>query len=145
MAAWSVWLILAGIAVLCELMSGTFYLLMIAVGFVIAALAAYIGVSIEWQILVAAIIALIGTLGLRRTSLGRRSSKAISKSKDALLDIGQTVMVSAWEQQGDLFVAQVKYRGAMWRALLLAGNAPSVGLHTIDEIRGSDLYVTPQR
>lgn len=50
----TIWWLLAGVAVAVELVTGTFYLLMIAVGFVAGAVAAHLGLALVGQIVVAA-------------------------------------------------------------------------------------------
>src|SRR3954464_4884473 len=52
----SVWWVAAGVAVAAELGTGTFYLLMIALGLVAGAIAAHLGLGAEMQLLVAAIV-----------------------------------------------------------------------------------------
>ncbi|RYF40251.1 MAG: NfeD family protein, partial [Comamonadaceae bacterium] len=56
MAEPTIWWILAGITVALELATGTFYLLMLALGLVAGALSAHLGLGITGQILTAAII-----------------------------------------------------------------------------------------
>ncbi len=141
MTDWSIWFVLAGVAVAFEITSGTFYLLMIAIGLAAGGIAALAGVMLEWQLLAASVVALLGTLGLRRSSFGALHRKKASRDRNVLLDIGQTVHVSVWTQEGDTYVAQVKYRGAAWRVELLPGNAPTAGTFVIEEMRGSDLLV----
>ena len=50
------WWVLAGVAVAAELATGTFYLLMIALGLVGAALAAHLGLSVTLQVVTAAVV-----------------------------------------------------------------------------------------
>ena len=52
----TIWWLLAGTAVAVELMTGTFYLLMLTVGLVAGALAAHLGLAPVGQMVVAAII-----------------------------------------------------------------------------------------
>jgi membrane protein implicated in regulation of membrane protease activity len=141
MTAWSIWFVLAGIALALEITSGTFYLLMIAAGLAAGGIAALTGVMLEWQLLVASIVGLVGTVGLRRSSFGKLRRKKASRDQNVLLDIGQTVQVSDWTLEGDTYVAQVRYRGASWRAELLPGGVPQAGTFVIEEIRGSNLLV----
>ena len=53
----SVWWVAAGVAVAAELATGTFYLLMIALGMAAGALAAHAGAAQPVQLVVAAIVA----------------------------------------------------------------------------------------
>jgi membrane protein implicated in regulation of membrane protease activity len=61
-SAATVWWVLAGIAVAVELTTGTFYLLMVALGLAAGALASYLGFGVPLQIVAAA--ALDGALAL---------------------------------------------------------------------------------
>lgn len=142
MADWSFWLIAAGVAVTVELFIGTFYLLMIAIGLVFGALAAAIGLALPIQTMVAAIVGVAATIGLRRSRYGRMGTRVeAERDPNVNLDIGQTVTVPAW-QDG---VARVMYRGALWDVELdrtaTGASAPSPGQYIIREVRGSRLIV----
>ena len=56
MAESTIWWLMAGSAVAVELVTGTFYLLMLAIGLASAALAAHLGASITLQFLSAAVV-----------------------------------------------------------------------------------------
>jgi membrane protein implicated in regulation of membrane protease activity len=141
MTIWAIWFVLAGIAVALEITSGTFYLLMIALGFVAGGLTALTGALLEWQLLAAAAVGLIGTIGLRRSRFGGFRRKKASQDRNVLLDIGQTVQATSWTREGDVYVTQVKYRGAAWRAECTSSGVPEAGTYVIQEIRGSSLLV----
>jgi len=70
MSAWMIWLSLAGIVVILELFSGTFYLLMMAFGLFAGAIAAWFGSAIEMSLLVAAIVGALSTLALHKSRFG---------------------------------------------------------------------------
>jgi membrane protein implicated in regulation of membrane protease activity len=139
MADWSYWLAAAGVTVIFELFTGTFYLLMIAIGLGAGALAALLGLSMALQTLVAAVVGVAATALLRRSRFGKLVAGAIDAGRDpnVNLDVGQTVNVPAWQDGA----ARVMYRGALWDVELQAG-APAVpGPYTIREVRGSRLIV----
>ena len=71
MSAQTIWFALAVLLVIGELMTGTFYLLMVAVGLLAGGLAALSGLAFPTQAIVAAIVAVFGIIGLRRTRYGR--------------------------------------------------------------------------
>ena len=52
----TIWWLAAGAVVVAELLTGTFYLLMVAIGLVAAALAAHLGLPITAQIVAAAVV-----------------------------------------------------------------------------------------
>ncbi|EJN00503.1 NfeD family protein [Herbaspirillum sp. YR522] len=144
MSDWSIWFVLAGVLIAAELFSGTFYLLMIALGLVAGGGLALGGALLEWQLLAAAAVGVAAVLGLRRSRFGRLRRGRANDDPNQLLDIGQTLEVPAWRQHGSTHVARVPYRGALWDVELEAGHAPVPGACIIREIRGSRLIVAPR-
>jgi len=137
MAESTVWWLITGCVVAAELLTGTFYLLMLAIGLAAAALAAHAGLALTVQIGTAAVIgggAVIAWHLLRPASATLRASA----NRDVNLDIGETVHVDAWQPDGS---TSVKYRGAQWTAVHAAGTLPSTGAHRIVEVRGSQLVI----
>jgi membrane protein implicated in regulation of membrane protease activity len=135
------WWIGAGVLVVLELISGTFYLLMIALGCVAAAIAHMAGAAADLQFAIAAVVALVAVLLLRRSRFGRRTRKEASKNPDVNLDIGQTLSVPAWHERR----ARVNYRGAAWDVELAAGEPEDAQSYEIVEMRGSCLVVAASR
>jgi membrane protein implicated in regulation of membrane protease activity len=135
------WWIGAGVLVVLELTSGTFYLLMIAVGFVAAALAHIAGAAADVQFAVAAVVALAAVVLLRRSRFGRRKRAHASRNPDVNLDIGQTLSVPAWRERR----ARANYRGAAWDVELAAGEPEDAQVYEITELRGSCLVVVASR
>ncbi|CAB3653261.1 NfeD family protein [Paraburkholderia rhynchosiae] len=135
------WWVGAGVLVVLELLSGTFYLLMIALGCVAAAIAHIAGAAADVQFAVAAIVALAAVLLLRRSGFGRRTRKEASRNPDVNLDIGQTVSVPAWHERR----ARVNYRGAEWDVELAPGEPEDAQVYEITELRGSCLVVVARQ
>lgn len=136
-----IWFGLAALALIGEVASGTFYLLLVALGLVAGGLAAWSGVLLQWQLLVCAVVALLGLLGLRRRGVLKKRGLDASRNADVNLDIGQTVSVESWSEEGR---ARVRYRGASWQAQLAAGQPRQAGLHVISAVKGSVLILTPK-
>ncbi len=133
-----IWWTLAGAAIVVELLTGTFYLLMLALGLAAAALSAHAGASSVVQLLVAAVVG-GGAVNAWRLMRGRRGrSLAAGANPDANLDVGATVHVDAWNADGS---ASVKYRGAQWAVMHRPGQVPTTGEHRVVEIVGSRLIV----
>ncbi|WBS00715.1 NfeD family protein [Pseudoduganella sp. SL102] len=137
MADWIMWLIAAGVLVALELFSGTFYLLMIALGALAGALVAALRIDLPGQMLAAALVAVIATVLLRRRRRNQPAQVAASRNPDVNLDIGQPVQVPHW----DGHTARVMYRGALWDVELAPGAPAAAGTYTIREVRGSTLIV----
>ncbi|TFV98655.1 NfeD family protein [Oxalobacteraceae bacterium OM1] len=138
MADWVLWLIAAGVLVALEMFTGTFYLLMIGVAMVMAAVAAVLGAAVPLQFATAAIVGIVATLLLRRSRLGRIERKDSRRDPNVNLDIGQEVRVTDW---GGLRTTRVMYRGALWDVELEAGVEAGPGRFVIHEVRGNRLIV----
>lgn len=105
------WWIAAGVVVGAELLTGTIYLLLLAVGMAAAGWAASMGATPATQMLVCAAIGGIAMLLLWQWR--RRRSGAGHAATALDLDIGQRVKVMRWQHDGH---ATVHYRGAPWQA-----------------------------
>jgi membrane protein implicated in regulation of membrane protease activity len=138
MAESTVWWLLAGGAVLIELLTGTFYLLMLALGFAAAALAAYAGADRVAQTLVASAVGGGAVAIWNRIRSKHPNNLPASANPDVNLDIGETVQVDAWNADG---TAQVQYRGAQWTVLHRPDQHPSPGPHRVTEVIGNRLLV----
>lgn len=130
----TIWWLVTGGLVAAELMTGTFYLLMMAVGATAAALAGHMGMGLTVQLVTAALVGGSAAVLWRQRSLRREALLPAALH----LDIGETVEVSAWDAQG---TARVKHRGANWTAVCASGHVPSLGTHRIQAIQGSRLVL----
>ena len=137
-----IWLGLAALALIGELATGTFYLLLVALGLAAGGIAAWLNAGLEWELVACGVVLLLGLLVLRKTRVLKKREVNSARNADVNLDIGQTVMVEAWS---DNRAARVWYRGAHWQAELAKGCAPQAGEHIITELRGSILVLTPKR
>ncbi len=138
MAESTIWWVLAGAVVAVELLTGTFYLLMLSIGMVAAAIAAHLGATTSVQLVVAAVVGGGSVVSWRRYKQKQPSPAPASSNRDVNLDVGETVQVEAWERDG---TSSVKYRGAIWSVSLVAGATPSPGSYSIVEVVGSRLVV----
>ena len=134
----SFWWLLAGTAVAIELVSGTFYLLMVAVGLAAGAIAAHLGLGLAAQMAIAAGAGGAAVLILRKVRGRQKQPAKASENRDANLDIGESVFVGAWQSDG---TATTTYRGAKWRVALRPGTAATSGTHRIVEVVGTCLIV----
>jgi membrane protein implicated in regulation of membrane protease activity len=138
LASW--WWVAAGIAVAVELATGTFYLLMIALGLAAAAVAAHLGASGTAQVVTGALTAAV-TTGAWHFKRARRPRSALAaQNRDVNLDIGEAVQVDAWNDDG---TARVQYRGTQWTAKLQAGAAAAAGPHRVAAVEGNWLVLAP--
>lgn len=134
----TVWWIVAGVLVAAEMATGTFYLLMLALGAAAGAVAAHLGLTPTGQMVAAAIIGGVAVaLWHRRRSKSPVALPAAS-NPDVNLDIGQSVQVAAWSPEG---LAQVQYRGAAWQARFIGIAPAESGRHVIRAVEGSCLLL----
>ena len=138
MAESTIWWVLAGAMVAVELLTGTFYLLMLSLGMVGAAIAAHLGASTAAQLVVAAVVGGGSVVAWRGYKLRTAARLRVSADQAANLDIGATVHIDVWGPDG---TSTVMYRGANWQVSLIAGATPSPGNYRIVELVGSRLLV----
>ena len=138
----SVWWIAAGVAVAAELATGTFYLLMIALGLGAGALAAHLGSTQPIQLLVAAVVS-GGATALWHWRRVSRAGPALptAQDRDINLDIGERVHVPAWASDE---TAQVSYRGSTWAARLQPGAPALPGEYVVAAVEGNWLVLAPR-
>jgi len=137
MAAYWVWWILAGGLVAAELLTGTFYLLAVGVAFAVGGVAAWLGASAGVQLAVAAVLAIGGTFVAHRWR-----DKHAAPAAEVPFDVGQAVVVQAWNPDGS---ARVAYRGTLWTAQPAAPDTPRATTMYIVAMRGSTLVIADRR
>ena len=132
------WWLAAGVLVAAELATGTFYLLMLALGAAAGALAAHAGLALTVQIACAAVLggAAVVLCHLRRQRLP--PALPAQTNPDVNLDIGSTVQVVQWQADGRTRVA---YRGSTWDARHAGGGVPQPGAHVIRGVDGNCLLL----
>lgn len=138
MADSTIWWLLTGAFIAVELLTGTFYLLMLSLGLAGAAIAAHLGATVPVQLVVAAVLG--GGLVVAWRSYRKHQPPALpaGANRDVNLDIGETLQVQAWNEDG---TSTAKYRGAVWNVSLQPGAVATPGLHRIVEVVGSRLVV----
>ena len=139
MAPYLIWL-LAGLGlVIVELLSGTFYLLMLGIAAFGGGAAAYFGQGLEVQIVLAAVIATAGCYGVHIYH-AKNSTEQMSS-----VDAGQPANFEHWVDEGG-GLARVKYRGASWEAHVDGQGALKAGaLLYVKKTEGHTLKVSRLR
>jgi membrane protein implicated in regulation of membrane protease activity len=133
----TLWWIAAGLLVAAELATGTFYLLMLALGAAAGALAAHAGAATTAQVVAAALVGGLAT-GAWHWRRSRLPVAPAAGNRDVNLDIGERVFVPAWDSDGN---ARVHYRGAAWSARHEGPEAPLAGEHVIVAVDGNRLVL----
>ena len=134
------WWVAAGVAVAAELATGTFYLLMIALGLAAAAIAAHLGLSSSLQIVCAAVVGAVATALWHFKRASHPRSAPAASNRDVNLDIGEAVQVTVWAADG---TARVQYRGTQWTARLQPGAPQLTGAHRVTAVEGNWLVLAP--
>lgn len=132
------WWVAVGALLAVEMTTGTFYLLMLAVGAMGGAVAAHLDASFATQLITASLIGggAVGLWHLRRQR--QPASLPAQSNRDVNLDIGERVHVARWHADG---TANVQYRGAQWSARYTGADAPAAGEFVIRAIDGSRLLL----
>ncbi len=132
--------ILAGFAlVIAELLTGTFYLLMLGVAAFGGALLAWLGQGFPAQTMVSGALAAVGCY------LVHAWHQRNAGSQMASIDAGQPASFESWTDEAAR-LARVRYRGAAWDARVEGGEplAPGAIIY-VTAAEGSTLKVTTQR
>lgn len=134
------WWVAAGVAVAAELMTGTFYLLMVALGMAAAAVAGHLGLGGSAQVIAFAVVG-GGATALWHWRRSREPLAApVNENRDVNLDIGERVHVVAW---GADRTTRVQYRGSTWTARLQHGAPAAPGAHQVAAVEGNWLVLAP--
>jgi len=136
----TLWWLAAGLLVAAELATGTFYLLMLALGCVAGAASAHAGLGFSTQLISATVLGAGATVGWHVKRMSRPPAAPADRNRDVNLDIGESLHVAAWAPDGS---ARVPYRGATWTVRLAGTGAPTPGPHVIVALHGNELRVKP--
>lgn len=138
MDAYLLWVITGIVLIIVEMLTGTFYLLVLGIAALAAAAAAYLGQSFWVQAVVVAAVAVIGVILLKRFRGGAQPASVQT------LDIGQAVILDAWISEAD-GLARVQYRNAQWEAQVTGERVPGGKVFYIHAVDGNTLRVSAAR
>jgi membrane protein implicated in regulation of membrane protease activity len=116
----TIWAIAGLVLVIVELVTGTFYLLMLGLAAFGAALAAWLGFEFSVQSVVAVIVSAVGCWGVHIYRARNRAQQM------APIDAGMPASFESWLDAGAR-LARVRYRGASWDARVEGGEALEPG------------------
>lgn len=133
------WWMLAGALVALELFTGSFYLLMLALGLVAGALAAHLGSGFTAQLVSAAVVGSAAVVALYLIKRRQPGEPSVRSLRSVNLDVGEIIQVDGWQADG---TASVKYRGAQWTVVRAPGSPPEPGAYQVTELVGNRLMVT---
>ena len=139
MDTYLIWLVAGLGLVIVELVSGTFYLLVLGIAALAGGLVAYTGLPFSVQAVVVATLAVAGAVWVNRV---RRTSSAV---KMRSLDVGQPAAFDHWVDRA-AGQARVKHRDALWDATVVGEIAGEPGeVLTVASIDGNTLKVSKTR
>ncbi len=104
-----VWLLIGFCLMIVELLTGTFYLLVLGLAAFGGAAVAYLGQGFPIQVIATAVVASIGSYLVHAYRVRNAQQQMQS------IDFAQPVIFEAWVDQ-DSCIARVRYRGAPWEA-----------------------------
>ncbi len=109
METYLVWLAAGFVLVIAELVTGTFFLLVLSIAAFAGSATAWFGLGFWIEAVCAAAVAIAGVFWVRR------HRKSMQRPDMASLDVGQAVTLDSWvnREQG---AARVKYRNTLWDA-----------------------------
>ena len=109
MESYLIWVAAGFALVIAELVTGTFFLLVLGIAAFVGSAAAWFGLGFWVEASCAAAVAVAGVFWVQQ------QRKAMQRPDMASLDVGQAVSFDAWasREQG---AARVKYRNTLWDA-----------------------------
>ena len=139
MDAWLAWGVLGLVLVIAELLTGTFYLLMLGIAAFGASAAAGLGQPFAVQTIIAFIVAAAGCYGVH---VWRAKNHAEQMPP---IDAGMPASFESWVDAGAR-LARVRYRGASWDARVEGADAlePGATVYVL-ATDGNTLKVTKTR
>lgn len=139
-----IWFILVGVCLILELLTGTFYLLFLALGLLAGGVVSGLGFSIYIQIIAFITTSMLCIFGLRVFGMSKKGNgHHTGKNSSLNLDVGTLLSVTQWDSPRK---TKVSYRGAQWQAIL-ADSIPGDALpgdYIISDIQGLVLVLSPK-
>lgn len=133
------WLIAGFVLIIAELVTGTFYLLVLGIAGLIGAGVGYAGASFVWQAVAAAIVAVAGVVCVHRYK------QMMAPKRMQSLDFGQPAAFDSWVNRSAGH-ARVKYRDSLWDAQVAGDAAGEPGeILYIISVDGNTLKVSKTR
>ena len=135
MEMYLLWAVTGIVLIIIEMLTGTFYLLVLGIAALAAAAAAYLGQSFWVQAVTVAAVSVLGVILIKRFR-GKDQPASVQG-----LDIGQAVTLEAWISEPD-GLARVKYRNAQWEAQVSGDRTPGGKVFYIHAVDGNTLRVS---
>jgi len=134
-----IWILAAIALVIVELLTGTFYLLVLGVAAMAGAALAWFGLGFSVEAVVASIVGVLGVVLVHRY----RVSHGQTPGSINAIDVGQRVTIESWVNETD-GLARVHYRGTLWDAKVMGERGAGTTFY-IRSVEGSTLHIAPER
>ena len=134
-----IWILAAIALVIVELLTGTFYLVVLGLAAAAGAALAWFNLPFSVQASVATIVGVLGVVLVHRY---RVSSGQTATSINAI-DVGQRVTVESWVNEAE-GLARVHYRGTLWDAKVIGERGTGTTFY-IRGVDGSTLHIANER
>lgn len=132
------WILAAIALVIVELLTGTFFLLVLGVAAAGGAALAYLGMPLGVQAAVATAVAILGVIVVWQYRV-----KASRQAGINAIDVGHRVTLDSWVNEAE-GLARVRYRDTLWDAKVV-GERGSGTTFYIRGMDGSTLHIAPER
>lgn len=134
------WLIVGLALCTTEMVSGTFFLLVLGIAALGGGATGWLGGGFWLQVCVASLLAVVGVVWIHHYHRQSNLRPAMPS-----FDIGQPVTFEVWTSQND-GMARVAYRGTTWDARVSSSQPPSPGdILYIQSVEGSTLNISDLR
>lgn len=135
-----IWWAVAGMGlIIIELVTGTFFLLILGLAAFGGALAAYLNLPFTVQVGVFAVLSAVGMFMVSRYRSG--SGKKVGMRS---LDYGHAVELDSWIDEANGIV-KVRHRNATWDAKVIGPHAPGAATFYITSVDGNTLHVSSSK
>jgi membrane protein implicated in regulation of membrane protease activity len=134
----TIWIVLTVVAVFLEMLTRTFTLLALAIGFATAGLFAWMGFGFPIELIVAALVSFGCMMWLRKSPAGKALQEAEESRYSVISDDGDEVHISEFDNGKH---ADVVFKGRHWEAKLAEGASPTHGLYRVLEVREGKLVL----
>lgn len=125
------WLVLSLFCIFLEMLTRTFTMLALAIGFGCAALLGWMGFGFVIELVAAVLVGGGCVLWLRRSPTGQALQEADDSMQSVISDDGDEVYISKWAPDNQV---DVVFKGRSWKARLARGSKPRAGNYKVLEV-----------
>ena len=137
-----IWVVLALVAVFLEMLTRTFTLMAVAIGFGMAALFAWMGFGFVFELIIAVVVGGGCLWWLRRSPAGQALQEAEESRYSVISDDGDEVHISQWDSGDNV---DVVFKGRNWQAKLASGSQAHRGQYKVREVREGKLILEEKK